>query len=173
MKVKIAITGPESCGKSTLCKALASHFNTNYSYEYARKYLEENLTETNEKLIHMFIREQLSLEKELLKSANKYLFCDTDLTNFKIWLEHDGFEIPSFLEQEIKNKNYALILLLQPDIPWVADKLRLYPDKRDYFFHKFEAELILEGLEYIVIGGEGVTRVNNAISAINNFFSNK
>ena len=37
---KIAITGPESTGKSTLAEKLAKHFNTDYIPEYSRTYLE-------------------------------------------------------------------------------------------------------------------------------------
>ena len=38
---KIIVTGPESCGKTTLCEALSKHFNIVYSKEYAREYLNE------------------------------------------------------------------------------------------------------------------------------------
>ncbi|MBL7752590.1 MAG: ATP-binding protein, partial [Chitinophagaceae bacterium] len=33
---KIVIIGPESTGKSTLCRQLAAHFNTLWCPEYAR-----------------------------------------------------------------------------------------------------------------------------------------
>ncbi len=39
--LKIIITGPESSGKTTLCKALANHFTIPFSKEYAREYLEK------------------------------------------------------------------------------------------------------------------------------------
>mgnify|MGYP006388881073 CR=1 FL=1 len=37
---KIAITGPESTGKTTLSEKLAQHFNTDFVPEYSRTYLE-------------------------------------------------------------------------------------------------------------------------------------
>ena len=37
---KIAITGPESTGKSTLAEKLARHFNVDFIPEYSRTYLE-------------------------------------------------------------------------------------------------------------------------------------
>ena len=37
---KIAITGPESTGKSTLAEKLAKHFDVSYIPEYSRTYLE-------------------------------------------------------------------------------------------------------------------------------------
>src|SRR5947208_3190923 len=36
---KIVVIGPESTGKSTLCKQLAGHFSTLWCPEYAREYL--------------------------------------------------------------------------------------------------------------------------------------
>jgi nicotinamide riboside kinase len=36
---KIVIIGPESTGKSTLCRQLAEHYNTIWCPEYAREYL--------------------------------------------------------------------------------------------------------------------------------------
>ena len=44
---KIVIVGPESTGKSTLCKQLAEHYHTNYVEEYAREYLIKNGTDYN------------------------------------------------------------------------------------------------------------------------------
>ena len=37
--LKIIITGPESSGKTALCKALSKHFKIPYTEEYAREYL--------------------------------------------------------------------------------------------------------------------------------------
>ena len=39
--LKIIVTGPESSGKTTLCKALSTHFEIPFTEEYARKYLDE------------------------------------------------------------------------------------------------------------------------------------
>ena len=39
---KIVAIGPESTGKSTLCRQLAMHFNAHWCPEYAREYLHLN-----------------------------------------------------------------------------------------------------------------------------------
>ena len=38
---RVVICGPESTGKSTLAKELASHFETDFVEEYAREYLQK------------------------------------------------------------------------------------------------------------------------------------
>ena len=37
--IKVAVIGPESTGKSTLCELLALHYNTQWCPEFARAYL--------------------------------------------------------------------------------------------------------------------------------------
>ena len=39
--IKVVLFGPESTGKSTLAKELASHFKTDFVEEYAREYLQK------------------------------------------------------------------------------------------------------------------------------------
>ena len=39
---KIVVIGPESTGKSSLCKELANHYKTIWVKEFAREYLEKN-----------------------------------------------------------------------------------------------------------------------------------
>ena len=39
--LKIIITGPESSGKTTLCKALSEHYKIPFTKEFARKYLSD------------------------------------------------------------------------------------------------------------------------------------
>jgi len=84
---RIALIGPESTGKSTLCAQLAEHYKTVCVPEYARTYL-ENLSRqyTYEDVIHC-AREQMRMEDETMKQAQHFLFADTELINIKIWFE--------------------------------------------------------------------------------------
>ena len=38
--IRVAITGPESTGKSSLAKVLAEHYNTLWVPEYSREYID-------------------------------------------------------------------------------------------------------------------------------------
>jgi nicotinamide riboside kinase len=68
---KVVISGPESTGKTTLAKDLASHYQTVYVYEYARDYI-ENLDRpyTYRDVVHI-ARKQLQIEKEMLRQDRK------------------------------------------------------------------------------------------------------
>ena len=75
---KIIVTGPESCGKTTLCDAISKQFKIPYNKEYAREYLTEIGREYSKKDLLKIAIKQLKNEK------NRFLL-DTDLITIKIW----------------------------------------------------------------------------------------
>lgn len=164
--IKIALTGPESVGKSTLSANLANYFNTLHTNEFARNFLEERNNKYSYKDIIFMVEQQLALENEMEQKANDILFCDTDFINFKIWLEHENHKVPRWLEEHIQSKPYLLTLLLKPDIPWEKDSLRAFPHKRDYFFDLFKSHLDFYNYNYKIIDGIGHKRFENAIEEI-------
>lgn len=171
--IKIALTGPESVGKSTLSAHLASYFNTVHTVEFARKYLIDNNNIYTYKDIIFMAKQQLALENEMAKKANQVLFCDTDFINFKIWLEHENHKVPEWLEVHIQSNPYQLTLLLKPDIPWESDPLRGFPKKRDYFFDLFKSHLDYYEYDYKIIDGIGKNRFHKALEAISNLKSSR
>ncbi|MFT6355054.1 MAG: nicotinamide riboside kinase, partial [Cryomorphaceae bacterium] len=83
--IRIAITGPESSGKSDLAKALANHFDTVYALEFARDYLEENGSEYSFEDLNEICKGQIAQEEMALAAAKKICFFDTDMLVLKIW----------------------------------------------------------------------------------------
>ena len=88
-RIKIALYGPESTGKTTLAKQLAQHFQTIWIEEFARDYLQNKWNESQaicspEDLLPIAVG-QIKLENEALKTAEKYLFCDTNLMCTKVF----------------------------------------------------------------------------------------
>ena len=63
---KIVVIGPESSGKTTLCKDLATYHQTSWIPEYARIYLEENGSNYQYEDLEKIARGQLKLEDEFL-----------------------------------------------------------------------------------------------------------
>ena len=98
--LKIIITGPESCGKTTLARQLSAHFQTPLVEEYARIFFEEKQTpQYNAADLLKIAMGQSAAEKQaertLLaqfpskKASNSpnLILCDTDLLTIKIWSE--------------------------------------------------------------------------------------
>ena len=64
MLKKIVILGPESTGKSTLCKELAEHYKTLWCPEYAREYLLKHGMNYSFDDLLTIAREQIALENK-------------------------------------------------------------------------------------------------------------
>ncbi len=156
---KIILTGPESCGKSTLAHQIANHFQLPIVVEVAREYLQEidrpyNLEDLQE--IAIIQEEQ---EEKYLKSI-----CDTDLLTLYIW-KMEVFNLCDIkwlksLSDGSPKKHY---LLCKPDLPWEPDPLRENPNDRDRLFDVYIEALELIGLSYSVVEGLGSSRFNHAL----------
>ena len=86
--IRIAITGPECCGKSTLCEWLSERiFDSRVVKEYAREYLTAKgpgyvYTEQD---VLMIARRTAELLGKAFKSSSDALIVDTDFYVLDIW----------------------------------------------------------------------------------------
>lgn len=164
--LKIAIVGPESSGKTTLCKQLAMHFDTTYVPEFARNYLTEQNREYTLQDILLIAEKQIESEKKMLTQANTFLFCDTTLLTIKIWLKVKYNYFNAELEKDLLNHNYQLHILTMPDLPWENDPLREHPHFRSELFDMHKNYLKQNQFNYAVVSGTGEARLNKAIEEI-------
>ena len=168
--IKIAIYGPESTGKTTLAKQLATHFNTTWAMEFARDYLQEKWNSKQEicvaeDLLPIAVG-QMQLENSALQKANKYLFADTCLMITKVFSEiHYGF-CDAKLDKAARKHKYDLFFLTDVDVPWEQDDLRDAPNDRIAIFEKFKQALIENNKPFIVLSGNPETRFQKAIAII-------
>lgn len=172
---KVAVTGPESTGKSFLCRELAAHYNTAYVPEYAREYLDNLDREYGEDDILEIARGQLDQEhimaSELLaRPIRPLLFCDTEFLVTKIWSLHKFNACHPWILRQIEKNNYDLYLLCDIDLPWEPDPQREHPHLRQYFYDWYHNELQSYGFKYAIIRGQKQDRVKNAIEVVNNFY---
>lgn len=176
--IKIVVFGPESTGKTTLSRQLATYYETVWVPEFARAYLQEKWDVKKQVCqkedILPIAKGQIHLENEIAKRANKILICDTDVLETKVYSEqfYDGF-VPVELNEAIKEHYYDLYLLTYIDTPWVADDLRDRPNKRKEMFTSFEKALQQHQKKYILLEGVKKNRLKIAISAINRLISNE
>lgn len=175
---KIVILGPESTGKSTLCEMLASHFNTLWCPEFAREYLLTNGTAYTFDDLLAIAKGQLALEEEYVQqipnsrfqdlsrpsgipNSNKQipdsslLFIDTDQYVMKVWCEYVFNDCHNWILRRIAERKYDLYLLCKPDLPWVKDELREYPDAkpRQELFNMYRDILVQQSTPWIEISG--------------------
>jgi HTH-type transcriptional repressor of NAD biosynthesis genes len=176
--VKVVLFGPESTGKTTLSRHLARYYNTVWTPEFARAYLQKkwnNERKTCEKkdLIPIAIG-QMKMENKLAKRADKLLICDTDLLETKVYSEefYGGF-VDEKLDKAASENQYDLYLLTYVDTPWEKDDLRDRPEQRLEMFNAFENALKKHKKNYIILKGDKETRLKNATKAIDKIISNK
>jgi NadR type nicotinamide-nucleotide adenylyltransferase len=168
--LKIAITGPESTGKTELAKQLSIHYNSEFIPEYARTYVEKLNRPYNYLDVLHIAHKQIELEQELRASNGKYLFLDTELIITKVWLEVVYGNCPKWIDKAIRQSNIDLYLLCNLDIPWVEDSVRENGgEMRGKLFQIYEQLIIENGFKYKVIAGTGDLRLRNALVAIEQF----
>jgi nicotinamide riboside kinase len=170
--VKVVLFGPESTGKTTLARALARHYNTEWVPEYAREYLQEKWDREGktceaEDLLPI-ARGQMRLENELSKKARGVLICDTDLLETKVYSE--AYYLGScdpLLEYHALQNQYDLYLLTSIDIPWEKDDLRDKPNEREAMFQAFRQALVGNKRRFITLKGSQEQRLQQAVFHIN------
>ncbi|MDI3318818.1 ATP-binding protein [Pinibacter soli] len=174
---KIVVIGPESTGKSTLCKLLAMHFNTIWVKEYAREYLLQNGKKYSYEDLVTIAKGQISLENKGLDelseeqtepSQTPLLFIDTDMYVMKVWSEFAFGKCDQFILDQIVSRKYDLYLLCDVDIPWIIDELREYPDltTREKLYHIYKDILINQNVPWTEVSGSYEERLEKAIYAV-------
>jgi NadR type nicotinamide-nucleotide adenylyltransferase len=172
---KFVVIGPESTGKSTLCEKLASHFSATYSKEYAREYLlEHGMAYSTDDLL-LIAKGQIELENKAIditkgdSAINPILFIDTDMYVMKVWSEFVFNTCHLWILNQIVERKYDGYLLCTPDLPWVKDELREYPDSetRDTLYHYYKDILINQSVPWYEVSGLDPERTLGAIEWVN------
>ena len=148
--LKTIITGPESSGKTTLCKDLSKHFKIPFAKEFAREYLDLLNRDYNQD-------DLLKIAKGQLASEHNIQLLDTDLITIKIWSEYKYGNCENWILEQIekqKDEN-RFYLLCKPDLKWEYDPLRENPNDRNEIFEIYKQELQILGHKFLLIKGEG------------------
>ncbi len=165
---KVVVIGPESTGKSTLSEKLAAHFNTVWTPEYAREYIDQLQRPYEESDLLHIAAGQVALEQQMAGRAGEVLICDTDLYVIKVWSEHKYGHCDPRILQQIARQHCDMYLLTYIDLPWEEDPQREYPDPemRHYFYNIYREIVINSGVEWKDIRGSYEEREALAIAAV-------
>jgi nicotinamide riboside kinase len=149
---------------------LAAHFDCEIVPEFGRAYCEEHGTDIGMHDLIVIAEQQAAMTRSAraraARGGNDWLILDTDPVITAVWAEMmHGRQDPWFARFQA----YAdIYLLLDIDLPWVDDGLRVYGDAvdRERFFELSRAELERRNLNWALISGHGDTRFEAALDAI-------
>lgn len=172
--IKIVLYGPESTGKTTLAADLARRLNTLWVPEFARGYLDEKRAyydpfgRTSDEVcqpqdIPHIVVGQIVLEDAMEKQANRFLICDTNLLQTRVYNFYYYNRIDAWLESSIQQRPYDLYLLTDIDVPWEDDPLRDITANRKKLFDLFRKELTDRNFPYTILSGSHEQRLEQAL----------
>lgn len=169
--LRVAIIGPESCGKSTLALALAQrlaarNIATACVDEFARKYYAEREYCPTLGDIEAIARGQLLAEQAAMQQKPRVVLCDSTVLTCVIWAEVAFGRAGAVLPALNRPRDYDLTLLACPDIPWVFDPLRSHPGQRDRLLSLYRSALARHRINWTEVKGDGEIRIENAWMAL-------
>ena len=166
----VVITGPESCGKTTLARQLADRWRAPLVNEAARDYLQGKDSYQKSDLLKI-AKLQYAMEQESTASSPEKLVCDTDLLGILIWSEvkygssdpwiYETFE--NCFNQKTFNRHY---ILCDSKIPWQPDRLRENAHNRDELFDMYLRKLTDYKLNYSIVRGKPHERLQQAVDRL-------
>lgn len=168
----IVLTGPESCGKSTLAHELAATLSAGLVEELARNFLNTcgKVGRYQPSDLLRIASFQNAVEQSVLLTQNVTV-CDTDLQVLAIWWAERFGPIPSSLVKRYGTSSARFYLLCRPDLPWEADPQREHPEDRERLYELYKSDLESRNLEFAEVEGSGSNRTTNALAHARNFLS--
>jgi HTH-type transcriptional repressor of NAD biosynthesis genes len=161
---KVCFYGPESTGKSVMAKQLAAIYHTEFVPEVARELVSSNDFTIDDIIKIGYAQTERVLEKT--KTANKILFCDTDLITTQIYSRYYLGQVPEVLYELEKKITYDQYFLFDIDVPWVADGLRDLGGQRELMMEIFTRELQIRKIPYTMVRGSYEQRQQQIITEV-------
>lgn len=174
--LRIVLTGSESVGKTTLAALLARHYGVWFVPEFVREFTIQKgaAPDLSDRLA--IAEGQIALEDKWRSrsraESKPLLLFDTDLISNVVYSRHYFGDCPVAILQQAVERRADHYLLLDIDVPWVADGVRDGSDNRQEMH-----DLFVETLEELrapttAIQGSWDERARAAISRIDYLLSN-
>lgn len=164
----VAVTGPESTGKSALSWQLAVRLGGVWVPELARTLLPRVLERGAYTLtdVEAIAEAQQRAERAALAAGHRLVVADTDLTVIAVWCDVRFGRVPESVQRGLAEAAPRETLLCAPDLPWQADALRENPNDRDELFERYRTLLGSLDWTYETVSGVGEARVSQALSYV-------
>ncbi len=171
--LRIVLTGSECTGKTTLARALAVRYDTTWSPEFARDYLERKGAPLTAEDVEPIARGQRAAEQAAGRGAHGVIFLDTDLVSTVLYARHYYGACPCWIEQEARARRGDLYLLNHPDVAWEADGLqRDRGDQRALMHDLFVRTLREFEVLFVDVTGPWPVRWRRATEEVDRLLSN-
>lgn len=167
--IRIAITGPESSGKTTLCQSLSEYFKVEFIPEFAREYLEKTKGAYNQLDLDKIAQGQLSRIKASTSEIN---ICDSDFSVLEVWSDFKYGNVSELIKGLVANDLFDLHILCSPDILWEEDPLRENPEDRDLLYKMYKKSLIAHNKRFITVSGSHNERLEKSLQNISHLLKN-
>ena len=168
----ICIIGAECTGKTTLARALAAHFACPWVPEHLRDFCDSRgRTPTRDEQLSILETQhlaELAAHAQATQQEKPFVFCDTAPLLTAIYSDFIFGDRSLYDRARALHSNYALTLLLAPNIAWVADGLqRDGAQVRAPITKMITNELGAMGVPLALIVDQEKERIAAAIGAIN------
>jgi NadR type nicotinamide-nucleotide adenylyltransferase len=168
---RFVIVGVESTGKSSCAEFLTENLNATLITEYAREYLEINSNEYSFEDFQRIAIGQKNLEDTAFakQKGNEILILDTDFIVIYIWSKIVYGFIEEWIIERLNSYDSRVYFLMSPDVAWVNDGLREYPDLqvRRAIHQQYVEALELFKCEYhLITGNDHSHRQNEVLNII-------
>ncbi len=161
---RICFYGPESTGKSIMARRMAERYQTEFVPETAREIVSTNKF-TSEDIVRIGEAQTVRV-LEKTRTANRLLFCDTDLITTEVYSAVYLGVVPEILYELEKEIHYDYYFLFDIDVPWVSDGLRDLGAKRKEMFEQFKGELESRGISYVLLTGSFEERERSVVQFV-------
>jgi NadR type nicotinamide-nucleotide adenylyltransferase len=167
---RLVVTGSECTGKTTLAAALGAHYHVPVAAEFVREYATVTSGPIDVADHWPIARGQARLQDEAESNARSterpLVIFDTDLLSTVVYAWHYTGQCEAGIEEMARARVADHYLLLDIDVPWVADGVRDRGDRREAIHLLFRETLERFGAPYTLIRGSWDERFAAAIATV-------
>lgn len=161
--IRIAITGPESSGKTALAIALGERLNAPVFLEFAREFIDRLNRDYTQEDLDTIAFGHLA---QFSNSEEEIQVIDTDFIVLKIWSQVRFGSVSTTILEHIQSDYFDLHILCTPDIPWEEDAQREHPHMREELYEMYLEELKSANKPFVIVSGSLESRLKKSIEVI-------